>query len=102
MRIARAAASSALVLVLSACAGGGGGGDGGRPAEVLADRVAALLAAGDSSDAAGADVTCPSVRDPRPGDRATCVARMDDGHVSEVDVEFQADDSIVVVAVAPR
>lgn len=74
-------------------------GDDEPPAagEVLADRVVAVLELDEA-----ADVTCPEVRATAPGDRATCVVDDGAGGVLEVDVEFEADGAITVVAVLPR
>jgi hypothetical protein len=84
------------------------------PAEVLADRVSRILEGeGDAvlqrlaeggigldADALGeADVLCPRVTDPAPGDRATCRVTVDDVEL-ELDVEFGADGGLQVVQVA--
>lgn len=92
----------AVALAVSAC-----GDDGAEPpaADRLADRLVAVLAADPGNvdgDVTDAEVTCPSIADPDPGDVATCVLRFDDGRDVEVDVEFQADGAIVVVAVLVR
>jgi hypothetical protein len=97
----------AVVLGAVVVATGCGGGDDGGPdaGEVLADRVVAVLEADGGAidgDLTGAEVTCPIVRTPAEGDRATCVVRFDGSRVVEVDVEFQADGAIRVVAVVPR
>jgi len=92
-------AIAAVTVAIPAC-----GDDGGSASDALADRLAALLEAepdaidGDVDDA---QVTCPSVPSPEPGDVATCVVRFDDGRRVEVDVEFQAGGAIAVVAVVP-
>lgn len=99
----RLAAGPVALLLLAACNDDGGSG-GSEGADRLADRVVGVLEAqGDAvdGDLEGADVSCPTVRDPEPGDRATCVIRFDDGRRVEVDVEFDADGSIAVVAVVP-
>lgn len=83
------------------------------PAAALADRVAAILdddgsavlerlAEGDvgvdADQLADAEVLCPRVTEPEPGDRATC--RVTAGAAElEVDVEFQEGGSLEVVAV---
>lgn len=85
-------------LALAAC-----GGDD-EPADALAERVVAVLEAdGGAVDGnlAGADVSCPDVRDPEAGDRATCTIRFDGDRRIHVDVEFEADGAITVVAVIP-
>ena len=90
---------AAIPFVLVAC----GGGDG-KPSDALAARVVAVLEAdGDAvdGDLGGADVSCPQVREPQAGDRATCTIRFDGGRRVDVDVEFQADGAIAVVAVIP-
>lgn len=92
------------------------GGDDGPadPAAELADRVHDILRSDTSSvldrlaegdvgvtadDLADADILCPRVRAPEAGDGATC--RLDAGGTElELDVEFEADGSIQVVAVA--
>jgi hypothetical protein len=89
-----------LLPLLGACAddGGGAGGD-------LADRVREVLAADGAAvpgDLGSARVTCPRVDEPDPGDLATCVVRFDDAREVEVDVEFEADGAITVVAVLER
>lgn len=89
-----------MVALLAAC--GGGNGD---PGDDLADRVVAVLEAeGDAvdGDLEGADVSCPDVRDPEEGNRATCTIRFDGGGSADVDVEFEADGSLTVIAVIPR
>ncbi len=93
----------AMVLggAVAAC-GGGGSDDAG---DDLADRVVAVLEAeGDAvdGDLEGADVSCPDVRDPEEGHRATCTVTFDGGGSADVDVEFQADGSLTVIAVVPR
>lgn len=87
------------------------------PAEALADRVTGILEGdgevvlqrleeggiGLGADALrDADVLCPRVTDPAPGDRATCRVAAD-GVELELDVEFVADGGlrVVQVAVAP-
>ena len=86
-------------VLLVAC----GGGDP-PPRDALAERVVAVLEAdGDvvDGDLDGADVACPSVDEPTAGDRATCTIQLDGDGAVEVDVEFDADGSIAVVAVVP-
>jgi len=84
------------------------------PAEALAARVSAILdddgsavlerlAEGDvgvtAAELAEADVLCPAVTDPDPGDTATC--RVTAGDVElELDVEFGDDGGLTVIAVA--
>lgn len=100
----------AVPLVVAGC------GDDGPddPAGALADRVSAILEGdGDAvlqrleeggigldAEALGdADVLCPRVSDPSPGDRATCRVTAE-GVELEVDVEFGADGGLQVVQVA--
>jgi hypothetical protein len=84
------------------------------PADALAERVSAILdddssavlerlAEGDvgvtADELADADVLCPRVTDPEPGDRATC--RVTAGVTElELDIEFGGDGGLDVVAVA--
>lgn len=84
------------------------------PADALAERVSGILEGDgeavlqrleeggiglDADALAGAEVLCPRVRDPAPGDRATC--RVTAGEVElEVDVEFGAGGGLQVVQVA--
>jgi hypothetical protein len=94
-----AVAASATV-VLAGC----GDGDDGSRRDALAERVVAVLEAdGGAVDGNldGADVTCPAVDDPAPGDRATCTVGLDGDRSVQVDIEFEADGSIAVVAVVP-
>lgn len=106
------------VAVLAAVALAGGCADDDAapddPAGALAERVSAVLgsegsavldrlAQGDvgvtAEDLAAAEVLCPRVTEPAPGDRATC--RVTAGGVElELDVEFRADGGIEVIAVA--
>lgn len=94
-----------MAVVLGAAVAACGDDTEERPADRLADRLVAVLEADPGTvdgDADEADATCPSVDSPEPGDVATCVLRFDDGREVEVDLEFQADGSIVVVGVLPR
>ena len=52
-------------------------------------------------DLQGADVTCPEIGEPEAGDRATCTVRFAGDRKVEVDIEFDADGAIAVVAVVP-
>jgi hypothetical protein len=93
-----------IALVTATTAATACGDDGGSARDPLAERLVALLEADAEAidgDVAAAQVTCPTVPSPEPGDVATCVVRFDDGRRLEVDVEFQADGAIVVVAVVP-
>lgn len=95
----------ALVLLVPVPVGACGGGGSDDPGDGLADRVVAVLEAeGDAvdGDLEGAEVTCPDVGDAAAGDRATCTVRFDGGGAADVDVEFEADGAITVVAVVPR
>jgi hypothetical protein len=88
-------------LVVAAACGGDDGGD--ETGEDLADRVVAVLEAdGEAVDGSleGAAVTCPDV-DPEPGDRATCTIELAGDRQVQVDVEFDGDGAITVVAVVP-
>jgi hypothetical protein len=94
-----------LAVVVGPAAGCGGDDPPPDAGEVLAERVVAVLEADAGvldGDVAAADVTCPDVRSPAAGNRATCVVRFDDGRAVEVDVEFEADGALTVVAVVPR
>lgn len=103
-------AAAAATLVGAGCAD-----DGPEdPADALAERVSAILEDDggavldrlqegglglDARALADAEVVCPRVRTPDPGDRATC--RVAAGEVElEVDVEFAADGGLQVVQVA--
>lgn len=90
-----------VVAVLAGC-----GSDGGaEPADRLTERLVAVLRADPAvvgGDVGDAEVMCPVVRTPDPGDVATCVLRFEGGRRVEVDVEFQADGAIVVVGVVER
>ena len=104
--------------VAAAVLGGCGEQEGSSgPAGELADEVADAMAtgadqvaerlgtegvdvdAGDVRELDGGDVLCPVVRDPQPGDRATC--RVELGGIDvEVDVEFGAEgESLTVIGV---
>lgn len=98
---------AAALLVTGAGCGDddGDGGDSETGGDALAERLVAVLE-GEGADRIdgdldGADVTCPRLDDPRPGDRATCIVEPRRGGEVEVDVEFDADGSIAVVAVVP-
>ncbi len=91
----------ALALV-AGCGGGGSGNDDGGD---LAGRLRAVLEADGGAvdgDVGAADVVCPTVDDAQPGDLATCVLTLDSDREVEVDVEFQEDGTITVVAVQER
>ena len=81
----------------------GSGNDRGADGALEERLVAVLEAEGDAvdGDLTGADVTCPDVGEPSAGDRATCTLRFDGDRQVQVDVEFDADGSIAVVAVVP-
>jgi hypothetical protein len=87
-----------LAGAVTACGNGGA-----RAGDDLADRVIALLERNGpvDGDLEGADVRCPDVRAPADGDRATCEVSFGGSREVEVDVEFRADGSIVLVAVVP-
>lgn len=87
-------AAGAAVLA-GGCGGGGGNGDGGGAGAVedLEARVVSVLGLGDDAVA-----ECPVVRDPEPGDRATCDVR-DGAEQLEVDVEFEPGGAIAIVNV---
>jgi hypothetical protein len=106
----------AAVAAAAAMSVGAGCADDGPddPADALADRVSAILeedggavldrlqegGLGVDAEALGdAEVVCPQVRTPDPGDRATCRVVAGDLEL-EVDVEFTADGGLQVVQVA--
>lgn len=115
--MSRRGVAATLAAVVAALLGGGcddGDDASSDPADVLADRVSAVLA--DDSSAvlerlaegdvgvtaealADADVRCPRVTEPAAGDRATCRVTTGDAEL-ELDVEFDADGGLEVVAVA--
>ena len=98
------AVAVALTTGVALGAAGCGSGDEESPRDALADRVVAVLEADGGAvdgDLEGADVTCPTVEAPEPGDRATCTVRLDGNRTVDVDVEFEGDGSIAVVAVVP-
>jgi hypothetical protein len=86
------------------------------PADALAERVADAVGGGadelverldelgvevDADDLQrldAGDLRCPSVRDPDPGDRATCQLELADTELA-IDVEFGADGAVTVVGV---
>jgi hypothetical protein len=99
---------AAVTIGLAAC-----GDDPVGPDEQLAERVASALAAGagdvverlselgvatDEASVADAAVRCPAVREPAPGDRATCTATVGGTEV-DVDVELGAGDAVTVIGV---
>jgi hypothetical protein len=68
-------------------------------AEDLADRLGELgvdVDAGALRDLDADDLRCPTVRAPRPGDRATCQVELGSTDVS-IDVEFGAEDEGLTV-----
>ena len=96
---------TAVVIALLLCAACGDDDDAPDAGDVLAERLVAVLEAeGDAidGDLEGADVSCPDVRAPAAGDRATCVVTLARGQELEIDVEFQDDGALTVVAVVPR
>jgi hypothetical protein len=104
-----------VAIALLVVAGAGCSDDGpDDPAEVLADRISAILEGdGDAvlqrleegglgvsaEELADADVVCPRVTDPAPGDLATCNLTTDEVEL-ELDVEFREDGGLEVVQVA--
>jgi hypothetical protein len=98
----------AVALALTGCSS-----DGDGPSDVLAEQVRAALAADpaavadrldeqgltvDADDLAAAELTCPEVSDPSPGDVATCTAAIA-GEAVAIDVEFGEDGAVTVVGV---
>jgi hypothetical protein len=97
-------AAGAGLLVVAGCGDDSSGATDGAGGD-LAERVVAVLEADGQTvdgDLEGADVSCPDVHDPQPGDRATCDVRFGPQREVEVDVEFGDGGSITVVAVVPR
>ena len=99
----RAAALVALAIVLLAgCGDSGGGGGGGAGGNELSRRLRTVLTESPElvDDLVVEDATCPNITTPRAGDRASCIIHLD-GVASPVDVEieFAADGSFVVVNV---
>lgn len=105
MRTAAPVVVLLLVGAAGACGGDDGEGDAETGGEALAERLVAVLEGAGADridgDLDGADVTCPRLDDPQPGDRATCVVEPRRGGEVEVDVEFDTDGSIAVVAMVP-
>jgi hypothetical protein len=82
-----------VVLVLAAASACGDDGSSSS----LDDRVRDVLSLPSS-----AAVLCPVVREVEAGDLATCVVTHDDGREVEVDLEFEEDGGITVVAEVER
>jgi len=114
--LSRRAVALAIALTAAVALGAGCGDEGDDdPAALLADRVSAILdsdssavvdrlaesgSALDAAALADAAVRCPRVAAPEPDDRATCRVTAADGTELELDVEFQDDGGIEVVALA--
>jgi hypothetical protein len=66
--------------------------------DAVADRLAEQGVDAEPADVTDLDLTCPAVRSPEPGDRATCTGAVD-GTAIAVDVEFGEGEELTVVVV---